>query len=202
MTKANRLPISNRTRFLIFKLDKFRCRICGDSADDGARLEVDHKLPVSKGGTNDLSNLWTLCYDCNRGKNTSIVGTRKIKDNFYRSDGIFMLPAPKPPYGLLPAPKSVRVLINTGKPELDEFRNWLKSDAKKPLAIIRILQGLSQTDLAEKAGVNKSLISRIETKRGVARMDNIAKIANTLNVKPWDIKEFAPIFVVKKRQAA
>jgi DNA-binding Xre family transcriptional regulator len=199
--KTNRIAISNRTRFIIFKLDKFRCRICGNSADDGARLEVDHKLPVSKGGTNDLSNLWTLCYECNRGKNTHIVKP-KIQDNFYRSDEVFLLPAPKAPYGLLPAPKTVKVLINTGNPKRDDFLNWLKSDAIKPLVIIRMLQGLSQTELAKKAGVNPSLISRIETKKGIGRMDNIAKISNTLNVKPWDIKEFAPLFVVKKRRAA
>jgi len=31
-------------------------------------LEVDHVVPVSKGGKNDMANLITACFDCNRGK--------------------------------------------------------------------------------------------------------------------------------------
>jgi hypothetical protein len=31
-------------------------------------LEVDHIVPVSKGGGNDIYNLVTACFDCNRGK--------------------------------------------------------------------------------------------------------------------------------------
>lgn len=57
-------------RFRILKRDNYRCRLCGISARDGeqVRLEVDHITPRSKGGTDDPSNLWTLCFACNRGK--------------------------------------------------------------------------------------------------------------------------------------
>lgn len=55
-------------RFRIFKRDNYRCQLCGRSAQDGVTLEVDHKVPRAKGGSNDPSNLWTLCFDCNRGK--------------------------------------------------------------------------------------------------------------------------------------
>lgn len=63
--------ISLKRRFEIFRRDDYRCRICGASADDGATLEVDHKVPVSAGGGDDDENLWTACYDCNRGKGDS-----------------------------------------------------------------------------------------------------------------------------------
>ena len=55
-------------RYEIMKRDNFRCQICGRTAQDGARLEVDHKKPIAKGGRTEPSNLWTLCQDCNRGK--------------------------------------------------------------------------------------------------------------------------------------
>lgn len=55
-------------RFLVLKRDHYRCQICGRTAQDGVKLEVDHKIARSKGGSDDLSNLWTLCFDCNRGK--------------------------------------------------------------------------------------------------------------------------------------
>lgn len=63
-----RAGIAVAQRFSIFKRDSYRCRICGASAEDGRRLEVDHKVAVAKGGTNAEDNLWTLCFECNRGK--------------------------------------------------------------------------------------------------------------------------------------
>lgn len=68
--KPVRSGISPSLRFEIFRRDNYRCQICGISALDNARLEVDHKKPVAKEGTNDISNLWVLCSQCNRGKGT------------------------------------------------------------------------------------------------------------------------------------
>lgn len=66
--KQNPEPRNLSRRFRIFKRDNYRCQICGRSAQDGATLEVDHRVPRAKGGTDDSENLWTLCFDCNRGK--------------------------------------------------------------------------------------------------------------------------------------
>jgi len=66
--KQDRSGLSIKVRFEVFRSDNYRCRICGASAQEGIRLEVDHKIPVSKGGTDELHNLWTLCFKCNRGK--------------------------------------------------------------------------------------------------------------------------------------
>jgi len=55
-------------RFDILKRDDYRCRICGRDASDGIKLEIDHMIPKSKGGKDTEDNLWTLCFDCNRGK--------------------------------------------------------------------------------------------------------------------------------------
>ena len=68
----NREGISLKLRFEIFRRDKYKCQICGASTnEENVKLEIDHKIPVAKRGTNDLSNLWTLCFKCNRGKKTS-----------------------------------------------------------------------------------------------------------------------------------
>ena len=64
---AKRKNLSKSVRFEVFKRDSFTCQYCGKSAPDVV-LEVDHIIPVSKGGDNDISNLITACFDCNRGK--------------------------------------------------------------------------------------------------------------------------------------
>lgn len=65
--ESKRKPISKKLRFEIFKRDAFTCQYCGKKAPD-VILEIDHIEPVSKGGTNDILNLVTSCYKCNRGK--------------------------------------------------------------------------------------------------------------------------------------
>jgi hypothetical protein len=66
-----RKPIKPSLRFEILKRDNYRCQMCGVTAKDGATLEIDHITPVSKGGTNEASNLQVLCRDCNAGKSDS-----------------------------------------------------------------------------------------------------------------------------------
>jgi len=66
-----RLP--NRIRFSIMKRDRYRCRLCGRKASGRVVLEVDHRVPVSRGGSNKETNLWTLCSICNSGKSDSYL---------------------------------------------------------------------------------------------------------------------------------
>ncbi len=63
----NRKSLSKKLRFEVFKRDSFTCQYCGKAAPNVV-LEVDHIDPVSKGGGDDLLNLITSCFDCNRGK--------------------------------------------------------------------------------------------------------------------------------------
>lgn len=63
-----RRKMSPKLRYEVLKRDGFRCVLCGRGREDGVKLEVDHIIPVSKGGRTTMSNLRTLCMDCNRGK--------------------------------------------------------------------------------------------------------------------------------------
>lgn len=67
MTEAKRKAISKKTRFEVFKRDEFTCTYCGQKPP-AVVLEVDHIVPVAKGGKNGMDNLITACFDCNRGK--------------------------------------------------------------------------------------------------------------------------------------
>lgn len=62
-----RKALSKRQRFEIFKRDRFTCQYCGRKPPD-VILQVDHIVPVSKGGDNSKVNLVTACRDCNVGK--------------------------------------------------------------------------------------------------------------------------------------
>jgi len=59
--------IPGTLRYEVLKRAKFRCELCG-VASDVKGLEVDHIVPRNKGGSNDISNLQTLCYSCNSMK--------------------------------------------------------------------------------------------------------------------------------------
>jgi len=64
---AVREAISKAIRFEVFKRDKFTCQYCGSKAPDVV-LNVDHIDPVANGGTNEIINLITSCFECNNGK--------------------------------------------------------------------------------------------------------------------------------------
>ena len=44
-------------------------------------LEIDHIIPLSEGGGNDIDNLWLLCIDCHK-KKTSQERSKRLKGLF------------------------------------------------------------------------------------------------------------------------
>jgi len=68
--KTQRSAMTNDLREAIKKRDNYTCCICGNSVlnEPNLLLEVDHIIPVSKGGVTEASNLQTLCWRCNRAK--------------------------------------------------------------------------------------------------------------------------------------
>jgi len=82
-----RKGMSKKLRFEVFKRDSFSCQYCG-ATPSTTELEVDHIQPVAKGGGNDMLNLITSCFDCNRGKSARelsddsvVVKQKKQLDN-------------------------------------------------------------------------------------------------------------------------
>lgn len=94
------MTVAVRSRFEVFKRDGFTCGYCGRTPDDGVKLEVDHITPLSGGGGDEITNLVTSCWDCNRGK-----GARSLDDK---------------------APSLTKAMTNTRERalQLDEYRKW------------------------------------------------------------------------------
>lgn len=70
--KRKRTHIPRGLRHEVFKRDNYTCCECGATKEDGVTLHIDHIIPVSKGGTDELSNLQTLCKACNLNKSDVI----------------------------------------------------------------------------------------------------------------------------------
>lgn len=76
------------TRIKVLERDLHTCQYCGVK---DVPFEIDHILPVAKGGTNDIKNLATACKSCNRSKGARIKTVlRQSEDD--------------PPYLTLPYP--------------------------------------------------------------------------------------------------
>jgi hypothetical protein len=69
-----RHSISKRTRFSIFERDWFTCQYCGRTpTEHNVVLEIDHSISVKDWWENDIENLITSCFDCNRWKSKKSV---------------------------------------------------------------------------------------------------------------------------------
>ncbi|MEM8719360.1 MAG: HNH endonuclease [Cyanobacteria bacterium P01_G01_bin.39] len=64
--------ISKSTRVSVLHRDKYKCVFCGRSSQQ-IELQIDHIIPFSRGGSNQIDNLQTLCVDCNQGKSDRIL---------------------------------------------------------------------------------------------------------------------------------
>lgn len=61
------MAVSKSKRFEVFKRDNFTCQYCGRKPPSVV-LECDHLKPRASGGDDEMINLVTSCFDCNRGK--------------------------------------------------------------------------------------------------------------------------------------
>jgi 5-methylcytosine-specific restriction endonuclease McrA len=73
--KPVRTTIPQKFKEYIFQKYNSRCNFCGSNIN----LQIDHLIPISRGGTDDLDNLQLLCIDCNKLKSNRIF--KNGKDN-------------------------------------------------------------------------------------------------------------------------
>ena len=67
--KPRRESIPEEVRIAVWRRDGGKCARCGSRE----KLEYDHIIPVSKGGSNTIRNVELLCESCNRKKKDSII---------------------------------------------------------------------------------------------------------------------------------
>ena len=78
---------TQQERYEIYNRTEGHCGICGRFIPLG-EYTVDHIIPLSKGGTNDLDNLQACCSFCNKAKDDSMG-----EDFFQRIENIFLYQA-------------------------------------------------------------------------------------------------------------
>lgn len=59
--------ISGNIRYKVLSSAKYKCELCGIDAKEKA-LDIDHIVPINKGGPNVIENMQALCYTCNSQK--------------------------------------------------------------------------------------------------------------------------------------
>lgn len=65
-----RTPHWRVIREAVFRRDNFTCAYCGEY---GKKLQCDHIVPISRGGSNSFDNLTTACRSCNASKRDKLI---------------------------------------------------------------------------------------------------------------------------------
>lgn len=78
--KSTRIQLNTTEKQSILTAQTYRCNICGailketsaiaphTFAKDRVRVEFDHRIPVDRGGENNINNIQALCHYCNKCK--------------------------------------------------------------------------------------------------------------------------------------
>jgi ATP adenylyltransferase len=149
--KASAGYLSGTLRYEVLKRARFRCELCGVSADVRA-LEVDHIVPRSRGGTDEPDNLQALCYQCNAMKrDRDDTDFREVGESYERREqGCPFCEVPKnqiideaelayairdafpvtPLHTLVIPKRHIRGYFELGRPELNACHRLLEQEKK------------------------------------------------------------------------
>ena len=75
LAKEQRAMMTAKLRMQIKERDNFTCCQCKNSIhkEPNLLLEVDHIIPIARGGLTQEDNLQTLCWKCNRSKGAKLI---------------------------------------------------------------------------------------------------------------------------------
>ena len=79
--KLDKRILSKKIKQEILLRDNYTCQNCGKKSEtlsQDIKLHIDHIIPLSKGGTNEPSNLRVLCSNCNLLKSNYIFNELKL----------------------------------------------------------------------------------------------------------------------------
>lgn len=138
--------ITDKLRQSIFERDNYTCQYCGRSAYD-TDLEIEHIIPISKGGNDDTRNLVTACSECNRSKGARILTIgelQQIADKINSSLEYLMSLANEEPQN----ERSVKFMLYLTPELIAQIRTWCDL---KGISANSYITALIETDLESKA---------------------------------------------------
>lgn len=138
--------VPNELRQAVFERDNYTCQYCGRSCEK-AELEIEHVIPISKGGNNDIRNLATACSECNRSKGARILTIgelQQIADKINSSLEYLMSLANEEPQN----ERSVKFMLYLTPELIAQIRTWCDL---KGISANSYITALIETDLESKA---------------------------------------------------
>ena len=78
--QGQRALMTSSLRRKILERDNFTCQCCGNSnkIEPNLLLEIDHIMPLAKGGMTTEDNLQVLCWKCNRSKGAKVSENTQV----------------------------------------------------------------------------------------------------------------------------
>ena len=151
--------------------DGYTCQACGLSTEDEPNLllEIDHIIPLSKGGVTSKNNLQTLCWKCNRSKGSKILNHSAPERTSLKQ----ALPVPE-------TPPPLPTMNDQRSSESKVLNSTSKLDMTRPKAKPQPSSGTSKLDMTRpkakpqpSSGISKLDMTKAETNAARSAKDDL-----------------------------